>query len=78
MAFSLNPWVYFLKKLVRLFRGKEIIRGRAFPRAAFDKVSLSFSQGEEVVSRSRGGLGMSKDIMPVIMHKEKSGRIVTK
>ena len=76
VTFSLNPWVYSLKKLIRLSKGKEIIRGRASSRGALGKVSLSSSQGEEVASRSRGGLGISKDIMPVIMHKEGSGRIV--
>ena len=47
------------------------MRGRAFPRAALGEALLSFSQGEEVVSWSRGGLGMFEDIMPVIMYKEK-------
>ena len=76
MAFFLNPWVYSLKKLIRLSRGKEIIRGRAFLRVAFGEVLLSFLQGEEVASRSRGGLGIFKDIMPVMMYKEGNGRIV--
>ena len=54
------------------------MRGRAFPRAALGKASLSFSQGEEVASWSRGGLRISKDIIPVIMYKKGSGRIVIK
>ena len=54
------------------------MRGRALPRATLGKASLSFSQGKEVTSRSRGGLKISKDIIPVIMHKKKSGKIVTK
>ena len=57
------------------------MRGRAFPRASLGKASLSSSQGEEVALRS-GGLGISKDIMPVMMHKEKKrkncNKIVTK
>ena len=52
------------------------MRGRALPRATLGKASLSSSQGEKVTSRSRGGLGISKNIMPVIMHKKGSGRIV--
>ena len=52
------------------------MRGRASSRGTLGEVLLSFSQGEKVASRSRGGLGMFKDIMPVIMHKERSGRIV--
>ena len=44
------------------------MRGQAFPRAGLGKASLSFSQGKEIVSWSRG-LGISKDIIPVIMHK---------
>ena len=58
------------------------MRGRAFPRAGLVKVSLSSSQREKVASRFKGGLGMSKDIMPVMMHKEgkrkNCNRIVTK
>ena len=53
------------------------MRGRAFPRAALGKALLSFSQREEVASRSRG-LRIFKDIMPVIMHKERSGKIIIK
>ena len=52
------------------------MRGQALPRAALGKASLSSSQGKKVASRSRGGLRISKDIIPVIMHKEKSGKIV--
>ena len=78
VTFSLNPWVYSLRKLIRLSKGKEIIRGRAFPRAGLSEASLSFSQGKEVASRSKGGLRISKDIMPVIMHKKKSGKIIIK
>ena len=52
------------------------MRGRAFLPVTLGEASLSFSQGEEVASRSRGGSGMSEDIMPVMMHKEGSGRIV--
>ena len=54
------------------------MRGRAFSRAALGEVSLSFSQGEKVTSRSKGGLRIFKNIMPVIMHKERSGKIVIK
>ena len=54
------------------------MRGRALPRATLGEASLSFSQGEEVASRSRGGLGISKNIIPVIMHKKGSERIVIK
>ena len=58
------------------------MRGRALPRAALGEASLSSSQGEEVASRSRGGSGISKDIIPVMMHKEKKrknyNKIVTK
>ena len=54
------------------------MRGRALPRATFGKASLNSSQGEEVASRSRGGLRIFKDIIPVIIHKEKSGRVVIK
>ena len=52
------------------------MRGRALPRVTLGEVLLSFSQGEEVASRSRGGLGIFKDIIPVIMHKKGSGRII--
>ena len=48
------------------------MRGQAFSRGALGEASLSSSQGEEVASRSRGGSGMSEDIMPVIMHKEEA------
>ena len=54
------------------------MRGQASLRGALGKASLSSSQGEKVASRSRGGLRMSEDIMPVIMHKERSGRIIIK
>ena len=54
------------------------MRGRAFPRATLGEVLLNFSQGEEVASRSKGGSGISKDIIPVMMYKERSGRIVIK
>ena len=52
------------------------MRGQAFPRAALGKALLSFSQGEEVASRFKGGSGISKNIIPVIMHKKKNGKIV--
>ena len=54
------------------------MRGRALPRAVLGEASLSSLQGKEVASRSKGGLRIFKDIIPVIMHKEKSGRIVIK
>ena len=78
MVFSLDLWVYFLKKLIRLSRGKEIIRGRTFPRVTLGEVLLSFSQGEKVASRSRRGSEIFKDIMPVIMHKKGNGKIIIK
>ena len=53
------------------------MQGRALSQAAFSEVSLSFSQGEEVALRSRG-LRIFKNIIPVIMYKEGSGRIVIK
>ena len=52
------------------------MRGRASLRGAFGEALLSFLQGEEVASRSRGGLRIFKDIMPVMMYKERSGRII--
>ena len=54
------------------------MRGRASLRGALGEVLLSSSQREKVALRSRGGLGMSEDIMPVIMYKERSGKIVIK
>ena len=78
MAFSLNPWVYSLRKSTRSSRGKEIIRGQASPQAGLGKASLSFSQKEKVASRSRGGLGIFEDILPVIMYKEGSGKTIIK
>ena len=52
------------------------MRGRALPQAALGEALLSFLSGEEVVLRFRGGLGIFKDIIPVIIHKKRSGRIV--
>ena len=52
------------------------MRGQVFPWATFKEALLSFSQGKEVALRSRGGLRMSKNIIPVIMYKKGSGRIV--
>ena len=58
------------------------MRGRALPRATLGEALLSFSQREEVASRSRGGSRISKNIIPVIMHKKKKrkncNKIVTK
>ena len=58
------------------------MRGQAFTRAALGEALLSFSQGKEVASRSRGGSRISKDIIPVMMHKERKrkncNKIVTK
>ena len=45
------------------------MRGQVFPRAGLGKASLSSSQGKEVALRPKGELGMSEDIMPVMMHK---------
>ena len=53
------------------------MRGQTLPRATLGEVLLSFSQGEEVASWSKGGLGITKDIMPVIMYKDKTGKIIT-
>ena len=58
------------------------MRGRAALRAGLGEASLSFSHGKEITSRSKGRLRMFKDIIPVIMHKERKrknyNRIVTK
>ena len=58
------------------------MRGQALPRAALKEALLNFSKGEKVVSRSKGGLRIFKNIMPVIMHKEKKrknyNKIMTK
>ena len=43
------------------------MQGRAFPRANLGEVLLSFSQGKEVASRLKGGLGIFKNIMTVMM-----------
>ena len=55
VTFSLNPWVYSLRKLIKVSRGKEIMQGRAFPRVSFGKALLSSSQGEEITSGLRRG-----------------------
>ena len=52
------------------------MRGRTSLRGALGEALLNSLQGEKVASRFRGGLRMSKDIIPVIMHKKGSGRIV--
>ena len=77
----LRPLGIFLKKLTKLSKGKEIIKGQAFPRAGFGKASLSSSQGKEVALRLKGGR-ISKNIIPVIIHKKKKRKnynnIITK
>ena len=55
--------------------GKEIIQGRVFPEAGLGKALLSFLQEEKVTSRSRGGLRIFKNIIPIIMQKKKAEKL---
>ena len=54
------------------------MRGRAFLWVTLGEASLSFLQGEEITLRFKGGLRIFKNIIPVIMYKKRSGKIIIK